>query len=88
MLTRLHLVRTLPMTVNRNSVNNEIVKKEFLVGVRLDEATHAELMRLAAEDDRTLSYMGRKLIEEALKARRDYGSRKGQSSILLRDDES
>jgi predicted transcriptional regulator len=40
-----------------------------LLGVRLDPEAKAALIRLAQAEDRTLSWMAAKLIEEALVAR-------------------
>ena len=44
-------------------------KKESMLSVRVDIATAEAIKELAKKDDRTVAWMARKLITEALEAR-------------------
>ena len=44
-------------------------KKEAMLSVRVDVATEEAIKQLAKKDDRTVAWMTRKLIMEALEAR-------------------
>jgi len=49
---------------------NIVSKKEMNIGVRVDDQVHAAIEKLAREDERPLAAMARKLIVEALRARK------------------
>lgn len=46
-----------------------IMKKDIILTVRVDEKIHSLIHSLAKKDDRTLAWMIRRLLEEALQAR-------------------
>ena len=42
---------------------------KVLVATRIDEKTHRRLTQIASKDDRTVSYLVRKAVEEFIEAR-------------------
>ena len=45
------------------------MKKNVIITIRVDERMHSAIQSLAEQDERTLAWMARKLIEDALQAK-------------------
>ncbi len=57
------------MLLSRGGVYNDCMKKETVVTIRVTPELKALIQKIAEEDDRTVGWMARKLIIEALEFR-------------------
>ena len=57
------------LLMSRANVYNARMKQETVITIRVTPEIKAVIQRLADEDDRTLAWMARKLIIEALESR-------------------
>jgi len=66
----MHTKNTLfSLLLSRGGVYNDCMKKETVVTIRVTPELKALIQKIAEEDDRTVGWMARKLIIEALEFR-------------------